>query len=117
MARPTSQTFVGYNCCQTGAPRTVVTSSIEELAANRTYHDGTALYFLLKAGNLVALADGVPASRIAGYSRAVDLLNQSIFYGLLVGGLLSFVQVVLKIARLIRGQRNTPPLPGVDVKC
>jgi hypothetical protein len=75
------------------------------------------LYFLLKAGNLVTLADGVDGSRIAGFSRAVDLVNRGIFYGLLVGGLISLVQVALKIARLIRGQRNTTPVPGIDVKC
>ena len=75
------------------------------------------LYFALKAGTWVTLADGVPANRVAGYSRAVDLVNQSIFYALLVGGLVSLVQVVLKIARLIRRQRNTPPLSGVDIKC
>jgi hypothetical protein len=75
------------------------------------------LYFLLKAGSWVTLADGVAGSHIAGYTRAIDLVNQGIFYGLLVGGLISVVQVVLKIARLIRGQRNTPQFPGVDVKC
>jgi hypothetical protein len=75
------------------------------------------LYFLLKAGNLVILADGVAGSHVAGYSRAINLVNQGIFYGLQVAGLISLVQVVLKIAHLIRGQRNMPPLPGVDVKC
>src|SRR5258708_13447775 len=33
MEGATSQTFGGYNCCQTGAPRAAVTSSIEDVAA------------------------------------------------------------------------------------
>jgi hypothetical protein len=74
------------------------------------------LGFLLKAGSWVTVADSA-GSHSAGYSRAAELVNQSVFYGLLIAAAISVVPLALRIARLLRGRRNPPSLPPVNVHC
>jgi hypothetical protein len=74
------------------------------------------LCFLLKAGSWVIVADSA-GSHSAGYSRAAELVNQSVFYGLLIAAAISVVQLALRIARLMRGRRNPSSLPPVNVHC
>lgn len=69
------------------------------------------LGFLLKAGSWVTVADSA-GSPSAGYGHAAKLVNQAVFYGLLIAAVISVVQLALKIARLTRGQRNPSSLPA-----
>ena len=73
------------------------------------------LCFLLKAGSWVTVVDSA-GSHSAGYSRAAGLVNQCVFYGLLVAAAISAVQLALRIARLMRGQPNPSSLPRADVQ-
>jgi hypothetical protein len=75
------------------------------------------LCFLLRAGTWAALSDNVSASDASGFSRAVEYVNRGIFYGLLIAALITAVQIVLKIAHLLRAPRNPASLPGVNVIC
>jgi hypothetical protein len=74
------------------------------------------LCLLLKAGSWVAVA-GTAGSNSAAYSHAAELVNKGIFYFLLIAAAISVVQLALRIARLMRGQRNPSSLPSVDVHC
>ena len=69
------------------------------------------LCFLLKAGSWVAVADSA-GSHPSGYSRAAELVNQGIFYGLLIAAVISVAQLAQRIARLMRRQRNPSSLPA-----
>jgi hypothetical protein len=74
------------------------------------------LCFLLKADSWVTVAESA-GSHSAGYSRAAELVNQGVFYGLLIAAVISVVQLAQRIARLMRRQRNPSSLPPVDVHC
>ena len=67
--------------------------------------------FLLRAGTWVTVADSA-ASHSAGYSRAAELVNKGIFYFLLIAAAISVVQLVLKVARLMRKQREPSSSPA-----
>lgn len=71
------------------------------------------LYFVLRAGPWVTLADS-SGSTTAGHSRAVEIVNQCIFYWLLIAAAISVVQVGAKIARLLRERRNLGAAPAVE---
>jgi len=75
------------------------------------------MYLLLRAGAWVALSDNISASDAGGFNRAVEYVNRGIFYGLLIAALITIVQIVLKIAHLLRAPRNPASLPGVNVIC
>jgi hypothetical protein len=71
------------------------------------------VYLLLRAGSWVVLA--VPtASQPPDYSRALAIVNQCIYYGLLVAAVISVTQVALTIVRLVRKRRNSPSTSGLD---
>jgi hypothetical protein len=59
------------------------------------------VFFLLRGGHWVAVADTVN-----GYARAVGVVNQAFFYGLLIAGVISAVQLLIRIGQLIRGERG-----------
>ena len=75
------------------------------------------MYLLLRAGAWVALSDHVSAANAGEFIRAVDFVNRAIFLGLLVAAVVSFAQVIVKIAGLFRAPRNPATLPGVNVVC
>ena len=68
------------------------------------------VYFLIKADSWVMAAD----STAIEYARAVRIVNQSIYYGLLIAGSFSAVMLVVRFTRLIRGQRGQAGAAGVS---
>jgi hypothetical protein len=63
------------------------------------------LYFLIKGGSWV-VARGSAAGE---YTHTAEIVNQIIYYSLLMTGMLSAVMLVVRIARLIRGPRGRVP--------
>ncbi len=59
------------------------------------------VYFLIRAGSWVAVADS-GTSGAAGFARAAEIVNQSILYGLVVTAVFSAVMIVIRVTRLIR---------------
>lgn len=63
------------------------------------------LYVLLKAGVWIVLAN--PAENLASdIPRVLAVVNQSIFYGLVIAGLISALTLLPDIRRLRRSQRD-----------
>jgi hypothetical protein len=60
------------------------------------------LYFLIKGGSWV-VASGSAAGE---YTHTAEIVNQIVYYSLLMTGILSAVMLVLRIARLIRRPRS-----------
>lgn len=71
------------------------------------------VFLLLKAGTWVVLAEPT-ASHATDYSRALAIVNQCIFYGLMVGAVISVTQVALTVVRLVRSRRNSPATSSLD---
>ena len=74
-------------------------------------HSGglVVVYFLIKAGSWVTAA----GSATGDYARAVEIVNRSIYYGLLFAGIFSAVMLVVKVTRLIRQPRRGTGAPSV----
>ena len=70
------------------------------------------MYFLIKTGSWVA-AGGPAAEQASEYAHAVEIVNLSFYYALLVGAIFSAVMLVLKVMRLIRGPRSRADTPSV----
>jgi hypothetical protein len=70
------------------------------------------VYFLIRAGSWV-VAGGPAAEHASEYTRTVEIVNQSIYYGLLIAGLFSAAMLVVKVSQLIRGLRGHAGSPGV----
>ena len=64
------------------------------------------VYFLIRAGGWVTAADSAPG-RPSGYVHVAQIVNQLIYYGLLVSAILSAAMFVFKVARLLRQPRQT----------
>jgi hypothetical protein len=67
-------------------------------------HSGglAVVYLLIKAGSWVTAA----GSAAGEYARAVEIVNRSIYYGLLFAGIFSAVTLVVRVTRLIRQVRG-----------
>ena len=68
------------------------------------------VYFLIKASSWVMTAD----SATGEYASAVGIVNQSIYYALLIAGIFSAVMLVVRVTRLIRRLRGQAAAAGVD---
>lgn len=76
------------------------------------------IFFLLKAGSWVGIREVVAAdAHEPARQRAIEIVNQSVFYGLAIGAVITAVQIVRRINLLARGKRNAASSPSVDVKC
>src|SRR5215472_3327946 len=64
------------------------------------------VYFLIRAGSWVTPADSA-ASGADGYTHAAQIVNQWIYYGLLVTAIVSAVMLVVRVTRLIRKPRQS----------
>jgi len=64
------------------------------------------LFFLIRAGSWVTAADSTAGGAAGGYAHAAQVVNQCIFYGFWVAGLLSAAMLVVKVVRLIRQPRQ-----------
>ncbi|HTQ60034.1 MAG TPA: hypothetical protein VMI32_07425 [Candidatus Solibacter sp.] len=62
------------------------------------------VYFLVKAGNWVAVADAV-ANRASDYARAVVIVNECFYYALLATAILSAAMLILRIVGFIKRRR------------
>jgi len=67
------------------------------------------VYFLIKANSWVMAAD----SAAGEYARTVGIVNQSIYYALLITGIFSTVMLVVRVTRLIREPRSHARATGV----
>jgi hypothetical protein len=67
------------------------------------------VYFLIKAGSWVAAVD----SATGDYKRAMEIVNQVIYYCLWGTAALSVAMLVVRVARLIRPPRQDAGSPGV----
>jgi hypothetical protein len=74
----------------------------------------TVVYSLLRAGSWVTAADPSAGAN----ARAVEMVNQGMYWLLLAAGILSGVMLVLRIAKLARQRRSeaSPPSVGAPVK-
>lgn len=61
------------------------------------------VYFLIRAGSWVTAADSA-AGGATGYTHAAQIVNQWIYYGLLVSAIFSAVMLVVRVVRLIHRQ-------------
>ncbi len=59
------------------------------------------VYFLVRAGGWVTAADSA-AGGSSGYTHAVQIVNQWIYYGLLVTAIFSAVMLIVRVTRLVR---------------
>jgi hypothetical protein len=71
------------------------------------------VYFLIRAGSWVTAADSATGSA-GGYAHAAQIVNQWIYYGLLVTAILSAVMLVARLTRLIRAPRHDAGSPRVS---
>jgi TRAP-type C4-dicarboxylate transport system permease small subunit len=67
------------------------------------------VYFLIKASSWVMAADSAPGE----YARTAGIVNQIIYYALLITGIFSTVMLVVRVTRLIRGLRGQAGAAGV----
>jgi len=67
------------------------------------------VYFLIKASSWVMAVD----SAAGEYARTVGIVNQIIYYALLITGIFSTVMLVVRVTRLIRGPRSHARATGV----
>src|SRR5215472_12618199 len=67
------------------------------------------VYFLIKASSWVMAVD----SAVGEYARTVGIVNQIIYYALLITGIFSTVMLVVRVTRLIRGPRSHARATGV----
>src|SRR5215831_20633228 len=67
------------------------------------------VYFLIKASSWVMAVD----SAAGEYGRTVGIVNQIIYYALLITGIFSTVMLVVRVTRLIRGPRSHARATGV----
>ena len=67
------------------------------------------VYFLIKASRWVMAVD----SAAGEYARTVGIVNQIIYYALLITGIFSTVMLVVRVTRLIRGPRSHARATGV----
>lgn len=63
------------------------------------------VYFLIRAGSWVTAADS-GAGGTGGYAHAAQIVNQWIYYGLLVTAIFSAVMLIVRVTRLIRQPRR-----------
>ena len=68
------------------------------------------VYFLIRAGSWVTAADSA-AGGASGYAHAVQIVNQWIYYALVVTAIFSAVIFVFKIVRLLRQPRQDAGSP------
>lgn len=68
--------------------------------------------FLLQAGRWV-VAGGPAAEHAGNYGRTVEIVNQSIYYGLLLAAFVSAGMLVVRITRLLRPPRSRAGSPSV----
>ena len=74
------------------------------------------VYFLIRAGSWVTAADSV-AGGASGYAHAAQIVNQWIYYGLLVTAIFSVVMLIVRVMRLMRPrQRASSPHVGEPAK-
>jgi len=64
------------------------------------------VYFLIRAGSWVIAADSTAGSA-GSYAHAAQIVNQWIYYGLLVTAIFSAVMLIVRVARVIREQRQS----------
>jgi len=67
------------------------------------------VYFLIEASSWVMAVD----SAAGEYARTVGIVNQIIYYALLITGIFSTVMLVVRVTRLIRGPRSHARATGV----
>jgi hypothetical protein len=70
------------------------------------------VYFLIRAGSWVTAADSA-ADSASGYAHAAQIVNQWIYYALLVTAIFSAVTFIFKVARLLRQPRQDARSPRV----
>jgi len=63
------------------------------------------VYFLIRAGSWVTAADSV-AGGAGEYAHAAQIVNQWIYYGLLVTAIFSVVMLIVRVMRLIRRHQS-----------
>ena len=71
------------------------------------------VYFLIRADNWVTAADSA-AGGTSGYTHAAQIVNQWIYYALLVTAIFSAVMFVIKVTRLVRQPRQSGSTTRVD---
>jgi len=74
-------------------------------------------YFLIRAGSWV-VAGGSAAEHAEDYARTVEIVNQCIYYSLVLAAVLSAVMLVIRVAALLRPSRGQAgsPSAGAPVK-
>ncbi|HKW31554.1 MAG TPA: hypothetical protein VJN92_01015 [Candidatus Acidoferrum sp.] len=70
------------------------------------------VYFLIRAGSWVIAGDSAPGTA-GGYAHAAQIVNQWIYYGLWVTAIFSTVRLIVRVARLLRAQRQSGGSTGV----
>jgi TRAP-type C4-dicarboxylate transport system permease small subunit len=63
------------------------------------------VYFLIRADSWVTAADSA-AGGANGYAHAAQIVNQWIYYGLLVTAIFSTVMLIVRVTRIIRQPRQ-----------
>ena len=68
-------------------------------------------YFLIRAGSWV-VAGGSAAEHAEDYARTVEIVNQCIYYSLVLAAVFSAVMLVIRVAALLRSFRGRAGSPG-----
>jgi hypothetical protein len=70
-------------------------------------------YFLIRAGNLVVSAN---ATGPVDYHRVAQIVNQAVYYGIWITGVISLVQLAKEIRRLSSSAQHRAPLGEAEQK-